>query len=881
MPIEKEPVISGHPLNVLLDAERRGDRTAEDVVFLTYNFDPAYFEASLLPLCQSTGGATTIIADANIWNPDPRALVAAGRSYHLSLASVPGAFHPKVMLISGPERVDIVIGSGNLTQGGWQYNEEIFTSISIADQTCPLITIEIAKWIDLLRTTLITDPLAQAALQRTTQCINRLIGTFDTIDTTHTFHHNMITPIADQLPKKHVETLRMFAPFHDPNCAALRNLVSRFSPRSVELAVQPGLTVINAEALSKIMNSHKNLWHLTAPAEHSSAHVPYRHGKLIEWQKGTETRTLTGSPNLSIAALFRTVNQGNCEAAISSPATASLFPAGGEIPVTAVPTVEITSAHTKTAGDIRLPVILSAVMTTECTILHLSRPSSPGASIEVSPRMDSPDLWNSAGELKAGASEHRIKISAEAGSRIRIAFKVSNGSTFHGASFPLSDPALVLLRWDSAASQIGARVDRTNLLGSDPTMLTYLHKELLELARQMSFTRPPRIQRDIPEAGIANKKRVSDTDIDPWKWNDSAAERMSGQLRSFALGLPVIVESREVATPQWVDRTDLTQVEAADDEDITDEITEEIEQLQNEQSDVRSHRSDPDTIRRRRRQWCRKIAPVLPRMPLPAQLAALRVVLYLYCLGNWDYDDDDDALTAIHNILSVIDIDEGSDAQKSSAASLAAVALSVMRDRITFTSHTERTGSYKALAESYDPYLSMASGAKINAYCEHLTNQHGSPLEPDFVRQTMQGIIRNDELANIVQGLQQIGWGVERIGDHVIRLTGSFTQPAGVVIRALSMVDDDVQVVIVAETLAGTHAVAAWKRPDLFVVVPGKYGQRWRHWVLNGLTGAAAFARQMVDDPSALPRPVMYGPQVERIPAGENLLQELGLELAE
>ena len=878
MPNKKEHVSSGHPLSVLLETERRGDRSAEDVVFLTFNFDPAYFETRLLPLCQNTGGATTVVADANIWNPDPRTLVAAGRAYHLSLAAVPGAFHPKVMLISGPERVDIVIGSGNLTQGGWQYNDEIFTSISIADGVCPSISEDISQWLELLRTTLIMDPLAKDALLRVIQRIDGFVQSFAVVDTGHVFFHNMTTPIGDQLPSESVANLRMYAPFHDDRCAAIGKLVEHFSPQLVELAVQPGLTVINSVTLAKTIAAYKNPWHLRAVAENSSERVRYRHGKLIEWQTGNETRTLTGSPNLSIAALYKTAKQGNCEAAISSPVAASLYPVGTEILVDEVPTFKITSVSTTADGDLSIPIILSAVITREGIALLLSKPSSSGTSIEVSSRMDSPDNWDGAGELTAGSTDQYVKFSAEAGSRIRLSKLAADGSTSYGASFPLSDPALVLRRWDNVAKLIGARVDRANLWGSDLTMLKYLHKELLELARQMSVTRPPRIVGDTPQSSRVNQKRISDTDIDPWKWNESAAEKMSNQLRSFAFGLPVIVDSREPEAPHWVDKPDVTGGEIDDGEDVTEDVTEEIEQLQNDKTGQRSHEYDSATIRDRRRKWCRTIVRALPKMPLPAQLAALRIVLYLYCAENWDIEDDDDGLTVIHNILCEIDIDEGSTSQKSSAASLVAVALTVMRDRIAFTSHTEITEDYKSLAEYYEPFLGMSDANRISDYCEHLTNQYGSPLDPDVVRGTINGILKNDAIANIVQGLKQAEWNVERIGDHVIRLTGSFSQPGGVVTRALKMVDRDAHVVIRAETSTGAYAVAAWSKPDLFIIEPGKHGQRWRHWVLDGLIDAASFARQKDVDATVLPSPEANGPQMQPISAGLSLLAELGFE---
>jgi hypothetical protein len=92
------------------------------------------------------------------------------------------------------------------------------------------------------------------------------------------------------------------------------------------------------------------------------------------------------------------------------------------------------------------------------------------------------------------------------------------------------------------------------------------------------------------------------------------------------------------------------------------------------------------------------------------------------------------------------------------------------------------------------------------------------------------------------------------------------------------MVDRDAHVVIRAETSTGAYAVAAWSKPDLFIIEPGKHGQRWRHWVLDGLIDAASFARQKDVDATVLPSPEANGPQMQPISAGLSLLAELGFE---
>ncbi len=60
---------------------------------------------------------------------DRWAVRRGGRSYVAGLASCSGAFHPKLVVIAGAERVTVAVGSGNLTMAGWQANHELWTVV--------------------------------------------------------------------------------------------------------------------------------------------------------------------------------------------------------------------------------------------------------------------------------------------------------------------------------------------------------------------------------------------------------------------------------------------------------------------------------------------------------------------------------------------------------------------------------------------------------------------------------------------------------------------------------------------------------------------------------------------------------------------------------
>lgn len=101
-------------------------------VLLTYSFDAGFFERVVLPDLRAGGtGVVAVIADrreveASIdrWQGIARQL---GRRYVLDTAGIPGRFHPKVILRTGPKGGAIWVGTGNVTPSGWGANRELAT----------------------------------------------------------------------------------------------------------------------------------------------------------------------------------------------------------------------------------------------------------------------------------------------------------------------------------------------------------------------------------------------------------------------------------------------------------------------------------------------------------------------------------------------------------------------------------------------------------------------------------------------------------------------------------------------------------------------------------------------------------------------------------
>lgn len=103
-------------------------------IALTYSFDPVFFENVVLHDLRLGGSGSIVV----VGDPDEvgsavdnarGALEYLGRRYMLSVAKhSKGAFHPKLMLRLGREDGQVMLGSGNITSGGWGGNRELGTS---------------------------------------------------------------------------------------------------------------------------------------------------------------------------------------------------------------------------------------------------------------------------------------------------------------------------------------------------------------------------------------------------------------------------------------------------------------------------------------------------------------------------------------------------------------------------------------------------------------------------------------------------------------------------------------------------------------------------------------------------------------------------------
>lgn len=528
-------------LTMLSDEANHRDRQAREALFLTFSSDLGFFESQVLGTTRSTGAAVTVITDAKVYEPDPRAIRAAGVRYGVGLASTPSVFHPKLTVIAGPDRAAVGIGSGNLTISGWHLNDEVLTVVTGNKETgCPPILTQVADWLEDLATSnsVRIGQTAKAGIGRTAHELRLLCKSAPTTTDEVRLLGNLKQSIISQLPQSPVDELRLFAPFHDLTGQALDELITTLQPSTVKIAVQDRATVIDPHALLDVAASRGI--HLTFERVRDSSDNSYRHGKLIEARRGEQlTWTLSGSPNLSPQALGRTVRAGgNCELAVLDHPGRELYP-----PITAgIPVSELKAVRNGPPSAEEEPVqrlardgLLEAAINGDLIILAFAHPTSARFSVEVSDYQTDPDRFTLVGDLAAGSEEYSVPADPTWYYPLRLRI-VLNGRA--GPIHFVMRPEQVVVRVRGGG---GPRVP-----DCDPEQIFADHRQaqewlsaVTELAlHSQTSGRGPRIAVASGHARSEGGRTTLSWD-DPATWHayvDEATQRLGGAMVGFALG---------------------------------------------------------------------------------------------------------------------------------------------------------------------------------------------------------------------------------------------------------------------------------------------------------------------------------------------------------
>jgi hypothetical protein len=295
-----------------------------NAIILTHNIDFIFLQSVVLPALKSIGHPKlTVFADAQCseesFANQFKVLDTIGLRYRVvPVLMKPGfRFHPKAVLLSGPERAILFVGSGNLTFGGWYENAEVWAQIeSDIDGTAPFSAFKLY-----LEQVVSLVPISDSVKAEISEAFdtntkewtaeleapNLLIGKAGAGDA-------LAKQIHENIDDKKIRNLYICAPFFDPEAEALQELVKLMDDAETKVLIEKGRSGLNKAAASalpkQIQITPVKFYHEDKEGNKRESYV---HAKFYAVDQGDLVRVFLGSANCSRAALTIPGTSGNAE----------------------------------------------------------------------------------------------------------------------------------------------------------------------------------------------------------------------------------------------------------------------------------------------------------------------------------------------------------------------------------------------------------------------------------------------------------------------------------------------------------------------------------------------------------------------------------------
>lgn len=434
------------PVSLLWDWEQQGKGPLREFLVLGYTTDLPFLEAVAVPRARALGARVAVLGDAGHALHDAVDVRLAGRGYLHGVAACDGAFHPKLALLLGDDACRVAIGSGNPTQSGWGTNDELWTVVTTDDGASHPLLADLADWLQELPDAVAMAPWWAEHLRHLAELLTVLHCEAPPADTEGPeveLAHNLRTPLIARLPGTSVDELWLYAPFVDPSGELLRLLRERMTPGEITLGIQPRWTSYDSAGVRKAFDGHP------AARVRELAETRTRHGKLVEWRVGDTWHALTGSPNLTRAALARAVvvapgdpaeaHPRNCELAVIAHDTAPLLPDEG----TVRPVPELTGSTVTPRDATGAPPALVLLGVREHGHLLEAvlgrRPAGVEVTVEISTDGGAPGSWQPVGTIPADRNTGAFPWTAAPGAAVRASCRPADGTYVASAAAFLYD----------------------------------------------------------------------------------------------------------------------------------------------------------------------------------------------------------------------------------------------------------------------------------------------------------------------------------------------------------------------------------------------------------------------------------------------------------
>jgi len=299
-------------------------------IFTTYSINLYYLEQQVLPLLGSKGiHYVSILADGAMLSTQLEHYGYLSqqrkRNYAVHGIQSSGAFHPKLILLAGPDSVLLLVGSGNLTTSGHGKNLEVWNPVYVNSLDDAKYGFVIQAWNYMKQLHADLGDSANGKLKSIEEnCFllanaKELEATIFDLDAQNqiSFHANqsdssLFSQVSDIIGNDKIERITIMCPFHDSEGKFIQELNKRYNPGQIDVLIQADFGALPF----KIKNQSNVRFFEWTEVMQEKQRQSYFHAKNIVIEGKNKNYLISGSANASIAA-FGTMtipapNQESC-----------------------------------------------------------------------------------------------------------------------------------------------------------------------------------------------------------------------------------------------------------------------------------------------------------------------------------------------------------------------------------------------------------------------------------------------------------------------------------------------------------------------------------------------------------------------------------------
>jgi hypothetical protein len=307
--------------------------SAKDVtnlIVLTHNIDFVFIQCVVLPALRKCGSPTlTIFADLHcceeVYESQAPVLSTLGVRYRVIPVSMKAGFrfHPKALLLSGMKKATLLVGSGNVTFGGWRENAEVWLRYDTDTDG----TAAFAAFQGYLQRVLEICPHSQEQGAReageafdgaTREWAAKMEAPAHLLGRAG-HGQSLLEQMKAKVGGKSADHLYVVTPFFDEDAEALKSLATELAVTSSTVLVQSGRTNLLATAADHLgpafslkSATFKHREKLGSNGE-EQVREAFLHAKIYAVQSDDTAMVFAGSANCSRAALMIPGTGGNAE----------------------------------------------------------------------------------------------------------------------------------------------------------------------------------------------------------------------------------------------------------------------------------------------------------------------------------------------------------------------------------------------------------------------------------------------------------------------------------------------------------------------------------------------------------------------------------------